>query len=209
MIARRRGFSLLEVLVAMAIFTVGATSILALFAAAAATHKRSVDRTRAAMVAEGVVAEVQARYYPGQDLGDLEGSVRRELPEKIDGYTWTIFLERPADGDSGKGKKTARSSSPPRLLIGTKDRKPTGSTPSPGEGKSKTAVKGPPVKGSKDRASEGSSDLPAWGEEEVLLRVTIMWSQSGRPVTESYDTLILPRRGPPEVKGSAKGLKKS
>jgi type II secretion system protein I len=211
MIARRRGFSLLEVLVAMAIFTVGATSILALFAAAAATHKRSIDRTRAAMVAEGVVAEVQARYFPGQDLGDLESAVRRELPEKIDGYTWTVFLERPADGESGKGKKTARSKSPPpRLLIGVKDRKPLTSTSSPGEGKSKTAAKGPPIKGSKDdHPTGGSSDPPAWGEEEVLLRVTITWSQSGRPVTESYDTLILPRRAPPEQKSSTKAPRKS
>ena len=53
------GFSLLEVLVAMFILSIGAASVLALYAAAARTHRRSVDRTHAALIAERVFAEIQ------------------------------------------------------------------------------------------------------------------------------------------------------
>ncbi len=202
MTRRARGFSLVEVLVAMAIFTVGATSILALFAAAAATHKRSVDRTRAAMVAEGIVAEVQARYWPGEDLEELEGSVLRELPEKIDGYTWTIFLERP--GEEAAGKKAGAPRPPARLLIGKSSKAPR---PAPAARKAKVIPGGKGVKDAGTKASEDTgepSGPPTWTAEEVLLRVEVGWSQSGRAVTESYDTLILPRRPPPEMKPSSK-----
>ena len=83
--ARRSGLSLVEVLVAMLILTIGATSLLALFASASSTHKRAVDRTHAALVAEQILSMVQSRYKADVDLGDLTRALQDELPTKIDG----------------------------------------------------------------------------------------------------------------------------
>ena len=101
--SRREGFSLLEVLIAMVILTVGATSLIALFAAASRTHKRAIDRTRAALVAEGLFADVQARYHVGVDLKDLLKQIETIRPEQIDGYYWEIRLHQPGLEGSRRG----------------------------------------------------------------------------------------------------------
>lgn len=62
---RCRGFSLLEVIVALAVLTLGISSALALFTAATAAHKRAVDRVNAAAIAEHVVAEVESALARG------------------------------------------------------------------------------------------------------------------------------------------------
>ena len=56
----RDGFSLLEILVAIIIFTIGLTSLLPLFTAGATSQKRSVDQTMISITAEQAVAEIQA-----------------------------------------------------------------------------------------------------------------------------------------------------
>jgi prepilin-type N-terminal cleavage/methylation domain-containing protein len=56
------GFSLLEVIVAIGIVTVGVTAVLALFAAGVDTHKRSIDQTNAALAAQGLASELEARF---------------------------------------------------------------------------------------------------------------------------------------------------
>ena len=90
-----KGMSLVEILMAMAILTVGATSLIALFASASSTHKRAVDRTHAALVAEEVFSEVQARYFVGTKPKDILTRIRDSLSEKIDGYYWDVYLHRP------------------------------------------------------------------------------------------------------------------
>ena len=57
-----RGFSLLEVIVAIGIVTVGLTAVLALFAAGVDTHKRSIDQSNAALAAQSLASELEARY---------------------------------------------------------------------------------------------------------------------------------------------------
>ena len=102
--ALTEGMTLIEVLVAILIFSVGATSLIALFAAASATHKRGVDRTHAALIAEEIFSEVQARYIGQADLESLIADLEDDVPERIDGYAWSLILHRPGDG-SGKGSK--------------------------------------------------------------------------------------------------------
>ncbi len=94
----RRGFSLIEVLIAMVILGLGAASLVALFAAGSSTHKRSVDRTRAALVAERVFSEVGLVYIPGTSPDDVIGKLRQRLPEEIDGYRYEVLAFHP-DGD--------------------------------------------------------------------------------------------------------------
>jgi prepilin-type N-terminal cleavage/methylation domain-containing protein len=60
--AGRAGFSLLEVLVALGIVTVGITAVLALFAAGVEVHKQAVDQSNAALAAQSLASEVEAKY---------------------------------------------------------------------------------------------------------------------------------------------------
>ena len=91
----RTGVTLIEVLIAILIFSVGATSLLALFAAASATHRRGVDRTHAALIAEEILSEVQARYVGQADPASIVADLEKNLPERIDGYSWSLILHRP------------------------------------------------------------------------------------------------------------------
>jgi prepilin-type N-terminal cleavage/methylation domain-containing protein len=92
------GFSLLEVLIAMFILSIGAASVLALFAAAASTHKRSVDRTHAALLAERLFSDIQGRYEPEMTAKELTKLVEDEVPEAWGNYTWEVYLFHPAEG---------------------------------------------------------------------------------------------------------------
>ncbi len=94
----RRGFSLIEVLIAMVILGLGAGSLVALFAAGSSIHKRSVDRTRAALVAERVFSEAGLVYTQGVSPGDVVGKLRQRLPEVIDGYRHEVIAFHP-EGD--------------------------------------------------------------------------------------------------------------
>jgi type II secretion system protein I len=90
-----QGFTLLEVMIAMLILSVGAASILSLFAAAASTHRRAVDRTRAALVAERVLGEARVLYAPGKEPGEIVEELKKRLPAEIDGYLHETVLFHP------------------------------------------------------------------------------------------------------------------
>ena len=105
--ARSSGFSLIEVLIAMFILSIGAASVLSFFAAAASTHKRSIDRTHAALVAERVFSEVRGRYLPDMTADELMDELDKELPELWDGYSAEVFCFHPARG-GGRRKLGAR-----------------------------------------------------------------------------------------------------
>jgi len=94
---RARGFSLLEVLIALMILSIGAASVLALFAGAATTHKRSLDRTQAALVAERVIAEVQARYTVGMTAEMVRERMEKEVARLFGDYRWDLLLVHPAE----------------------------------------------------------------------------------------------------------------
>lgn len=101
-----RGFSLLEVLVALMILSVGAASVLALFGAAASTHRRSLDRTHAGLVAERILAEIQGRYTVDKSVGELREELARELPSFYGDYAWEAYLFQPAR-QRGEGRREA------------------------------------------------------------------------------------------------------
>ncbi len=90
-----QGFSLLEVLIAMFVLSVGAASVISLFAAGSSTHRRSVDRTRAALVAEQVIAEAAIAYVPGRTAAEIPGVVQGRLPAVIDGYRFDLTVAHP------------------------------------------------------------------------------------------------------------------
>jgi len=67
----RRGFTLLEVMLALGIFAVGATAAFAVLVAAASAERRAANHIHAALIADGVFSEVQADLAPGLTLQDL------------------------------------------------------------------------------------------------------------------------------------------
>lgn len=58
---RDRGFSLLEILVALTLFTIAISSILALYGVAAHAHRRAMQQANARIVATRVASEIRAR----------------------------------------------------------------------------------------------------------------------------------------------------
>lgn len=143
---RERGFSLMEVLIAMMILTAGATSVIALFAVASSTHKRAVDRTRAALIAEEIFSQVQARYRFETEPGDIVAALQQTVPAEIDGYYWEVILYQPGR-DRRRSVRSSRRSEPEESV---------------------------------------------WGEEELVVRVTVKWAQAAQPREEVYSTILLP-----------------
>ncbi len=67
-----RGFTLVEVLIALAIMAVGITAAIGLFTAATAMHKRALDQTTAALLADAAIAEARGAMTLGFDARALE-----------------------------------------------------------------------------------------------------------------------------------------
>lgn len=77
--AGARAFTLLEILIAVAILAFGMAGVLAVFAAAAGSHRRAVDEMEAAMVASGLAAEARARF---RGRGELVPRIGIKVPGK-------------------------------------------------------------------------------------------------------------------------------
>lgn len=89
--ARRAGFTLIEVMVAMAILVVGMTTILGLLSFGLALHRTSSERADASRAAEAVVAQLRRELFTPKSLKD--GLAPANPPE--------IVAERPVPGDEG------------------------------------------------------------------------------------------------------------
>ncbi len=142
----------------------GAASVLSFYAAAASTHKRSIDRTHAALVAERVFSEVQGRYEIGKtaeelmeeldkagmprSLEDYQQESGRELPNLWGGYSAEVYCFHPAGGQG-------------RRKLGAEE----------------------------DDAESGVD----WLEQELFVRVIIRWKQKANSRSETFHTLMLPR----------------
>ncbi len=84
---RQAGFSLLEIIIALGILAVGISSAIALFAAATAAHKRAIDRTHAAAIAEQAFADVESALMRGVDPAEIaENPPLAEIQRNYPGY---------------------------------------------------------------------------------------------------------------------------
>jgi prepilin-type N-terminal cleavage/methylation domain-containing protein len=102
-----RAFTLLEVLIALGIMAVGLTAAIGLFTAATAMHKRAIDQTTAALIADLALADARAAVTLSFDPKAVPLEVRRpagdgrppvfylkhdaKLPE-YPGYAYDVFL---------------------------------------------------------------------------------------------------------------------
>jgi prepilin-type N-terminal cleavage/methylation domain-containing protein len=67
----RRAFTLIEILIALAIMVIGVVGVMALFASAIDLHKRGVDQTTAAMIASSALEVMQTRVHNGETAEEL------------------------------------------------------------------------------------------------------------------------------------------
>ena len=121
---RRCAFTLMEILLAIGILAIGITSVLFLFAMGARSHRRAVDRTRSALLAEAVFNQTRADLATGLpdyyevDTGDetqilpITNASHADFPE----FTYGVSFEKlyPSDtrGDFYKVRVTIRWGDP-------------------------------------------------------------------------------------------------
>ena len=88
------GMTLIEVLIASAILVFGMVGILALFNAAARTHKRAVDETTATQVAMSVMSELRGDFAHSRVPPSTDKSVPAESND-YPGYKYHVRIVDP------------------------------------------------------------------------------------------------------------------
>ena len=78
------GFTLLEVMVALSIFTAGMVSIMALFVAGIALHREAASKTKAALVADKVMGEMDESIRKAFQSGSELPPAGIEIPLAVD-----------------------------------------------------------------------------------------------------------------------------
>ena len=73
-----RGFTLLEVIIAMAIMVLAIATIIPLFAVGSTSHKKAIDQSHVSWIAPRIAARLQADLYDAS-------------PEDITGETWKEY----------------------------------------------------------------------------------------------------------------------
>ena len=76
----RSGFTLIELMVALGVLALGIGGVLAMFMGAAATHRRALDETTAAIIAEGTIAEARAEFNRSRFSEPLPKSGLQQAP---------------------------------------------------------------------------------------------------------------------------------
>jgi prepilin-type N-terminal cleavage/methylation domain-containing protein len=66
------GFTLVEVLIALGIMSIGITAVIGVFTMATSTHKRAIDEASAALIAQSAVSEMRAELTARFDASALE-----------------------------------------------------------------------------------------------------------------------------------------
>lgn len=106
-----RGFSLLEVLVAFALFALVGTALHGVFSGALRNAAEAEDLTRAVLIAQSRLATLGfvARLGPGTESGDVEGTK----------YLWVAEV-RPYEPPRGSEANPTGALAAPETLLGAK-----------------------------------------------------------------------------------------
>jgi len=95
---RQRGFTLIEVLVALFVFLAAVTGILALMTTALELHRDGLQVARATRELEDVIAQVQREVAAGQHKGP-EGQLQEIQPWKLADGSWCSVSWEPVRGE--------------------------------------------------------------------------------------------------------------
>lgn len=102
--ARRAGFTILEVLVAMAILLVGMTAVLGLLTFGAALTRTAQLRVEGASAAEAVVADLEESMFPLDEQGQLldPRPIENRALGALDGLVYSAKALRNPDPERAK-----------------------------------------------------------------------------------------------------------
>jgi len=92
---RARGFTLLEVMVAIAILGTALVSLLSLHHQSMQSVIRAQDMTRASMLAQAVMTEAELERFP--DLGTSSGDFQSSFPGQFQDFRWERIVEASAN----------------------------------------------------------------------------------------------------------------
>jgi len=109
----RQGFTVLEVLIATGLLSIGFSAIFALLTHANTSHKNAVDRTHAATLAASVFDDMALRYWSHWQDGDGDG-----FPDAIRDPVAAAKAGYPALGSYRYTVRLAPSSYNPRPELG-------------------------------------------------------------------------------------------
>ncbi|MBI3096707.1 MAG: prepilin-type N-terminal cleavage/methylation domain-containing protein [Planctomycetes bacterium] len=87
------GFTLLEILIALMILSVGLTSVILLFSVGTSSHKRGIDATASSFLAQAVFSEWKERLANGAPVDlphDLKAQSMEGFPQP---YSYDLHLE--------------------------------------------------------------------------------------------------------------------
>ena len=90
-----RGFTLLEVMVAIAILGTALVSLLSLHHQSMQSVIRAQDMTRASMLAQAVMTEAELERFP--DLGTSSGDFQSSFPGQFQDFRWQRVVEASAN----------------------------------------------------------------------------------------------------------------
>lgn len=90
----RRGFTLLEVIVALGIFAVGATTAFALLVAGAAAGRRAEHRVNTALIAEQVLNDIQSEQLAQEAFDLSEVTPAAPTPSGANSETVIVISDR-------------------------------------------------------------------------------------------------------------------
>ena len=98
---RESGFSLMEVVVALAIMTMAISSVLALFTSATAAHRRAIHQTQASELAEWALADIESALIRGVSAEEiLENPPVETMQRDWPGYRVEVMM-LPIAGETG------------------------------------------------------------------------------------------------------------
>ena len=80
------GFTLLEVLVAMAVLAISLLALLTLHEQSIRTVIRGQDTSRAALLAQAIISQAELERFP--PLGDMKGNFEKLFPKQYPNYRW-------------------------------------------------------------------------------------------------------------------------
>lgn len=114
---RDNGFSLLEILIALAILVVGVASVVNMFPIGLHAAKRGADFTSAGILAQGKMAEIM--YLGYDNLGDIDGTgpltsppsdgdtnVQITFPSPDNAYCWFMYVDDEVNNIKNLAKAT-------------------------------------------------------------------------------------------------------
>lgn len=98
---REAGFSLMEVVVALAIMTMAISSVLALFTSATAAHRRAIHQVQASELAEWALADIESALIRGVSAEEiLENPPVETMKRDWPGYRVEVVM-LPIAGETG------------------------------------------------------------------------------------------------------------